>query len=91
VVSANATCIINPLVISLTMHSSKGTGKITPERIGRLEGMGFEWDPQKAQWNMLFDKLVKFKEEIGHCKVPKVRDDVWNGNSLTFHMSIRTI
>jgi hypothetical protein len=53
--------------------------------------MGFEWDPQKAQWNMLFDKLVKFKEEVGHCKVPKVRDDAWNGNSLSFHMTKRTI
>eukprot|EP00980_Cylindrotheca_fusiformis_P026948 scaffold18138_cov128-Cylindrotheca_fusiformis.AAC.14 len=53
------------------IFQQSGTGKITPERIARLEGMGFEWDPQKAQWNMLFDKLVKFKEEFGHCKVPK--------------------
>jgi hypothetical protein len=49
-----------------------GNGKITPERIARLEGMGFEWDPQRAQWNQMFEKLQQFKEEIGHCKVPKV-------------------
>jgi hypothetical protein len=49
-----------------------GNGKITPERIARLEGMGFEWDPQRAQWNQMFEKLKQFKEEIGHCKVPKV-------------------
>jgi hypothetical protein len=50
-----------------------GHGKITPERIARLEGMGFEWDPQRAQWNHMFEKLKQFKEEVGHCKVPKVR------------------
>jgi len=53
------------------IYQQTGTGKITPERIGRLESIGFEWDPQKAQWNILFDRLVKFKEEVGHCKVPK--------------------
>ncbi|CAJ1961345.1 unnamed protein product [Cylindrotheca closterium] len=53
------------------IFQQSGTGKITPERIGRLESIGFEWDPQKAQWNILFDRLVKFKEEVGHCKVPK--------------------
>jgi len=53
------------------IYQQSGTGKITPERIGRLEAIGFEWDPQKAQWNIMFDRLVKYKEEIGHCKVPK--------------------
>jgi len=53
------------------IYQQQGTGKITPERIGRLESIGFEWDPQKAQWNIMFDRLVKFKEEVGHCKVPK--------------------
>jgi hypothetical protein len=50
-----------------------GNGKITPDRISRLEAIGFEWDPQRAQWNLMFDKLKQFKEEVGHCKVPKVR------------------
>lgn len=53
------------------IYQEAGNGKITPERIGRLESIGFEWDPQKAQWNLMFDRLVKFKEENGHCKVPK--------------------
>ncbi len=50
-----------------------GGGKITPERIGRLEAMGFEWDPQKAQWDKMFERLKEYHEEMGHCKVPKVR------------------
>jgi hypothetical protein len=48
-----------------------GNGKITPERIARLEHIDFEWDPQKAQWNIMYGKLQIFQKEIGHCKVPK--------------------
>lgn len=48
-----------------------GNGKITPERIARLESIGFEWDPQRAQWNIMYAKLQAFQREAGHCKVPK--------------------
>jgi hypothetical protein len=30
-----------------------------------------QWDPQRAQWNMLFEKLQSFAKEHSHCKVPK--------------------
>jgi hypothetical protein len=53
-----------------------GGGKITPERIARLEAIGFEWDPQKAQWNQMFEKLQTFAADLGHCKVPKVRSNL---------------
>ena len=59
------------------MHAFVGNGKITPERIDRLESINFEWDPQKAQWNQMFEKLQQFKDEIGHCKVPKVRNFIF--------------
>jgi hypothetical protein len=36
-----------------------------------LESIGFEWDPQRAQWNIMFEKLLSFHKEVGHCKVPK--------------------
>ena len=61
-----------------------GTGKITPDRISRLDAMGFEWDPQKAQWNIMFDKLQKFKEDTGHCKVPKVRRLIVFASKFTY-------
>jgi hypothetical protein len=53
------------------LYQSSGKGKINTDRIARLEAMGFEWDPQRAQWNLMYDKLLAFAAENGHCKVPK--------------------
>jgi len=53
------------------MSSGKNKGKITPERIQRLEDIGFEWDPQRAKWVEMYAKLKEFHAEHGHCKVPK--------------------
>jgi hypothetical protein len=36
-----------------------------------LKEIGMEWDPQRSQWNAMFVKLQKFREEHGHCRVPK--------------------
>jgi hypothetical protein len=30
-----------------------------------------QWDPQRAQWNIMFQKLQEFAKENDHCKVPK--------------------
>jgi hypothetical protein len=43
----------------LFMATPEGRGKITPYRIARLNSIGFEWDPQKAQWDMMFERLKK--------------------------------
>lgn len=48
-----------------------GVAKITEDRIERLDAIGFEWDPQKAQWEKMFEKLKAYKNEHHHCKVPK--------------------
>jgi len=56
----------------LMLVVAPANGKITPDRIRRLEAIGFEWDPQRAQWNIMLKKLTAFKDETGHCKVPKV-------------------
>eukprot|EP00934_Nitzschia_sp_Nitz4_P006998 Nitzschia sp. Nitz4//scaffold28_size193895//28642//29952//NITZ4_001629-RA/size193895-augustus-gene-0.290-mRNA-1//1//CDS//3329545874//6988//frame0 len=53
------------------IYQQTGAGKITPERIARLDALGFEWDPQRAQWNYMYEKLLQYKKEFGHCKVPK--------------------
>jgi hypothetical protein len=30
-----------------------------------------QWDPQRAQWNIMFEKLQEFAKDNAHCKVPK--------------------
>lgn len=53
------------------IYQETGGGKITPERIRRLEEVGFVWNPQEEQWKKMFERLKAYKEERGHCKVPK--------------------
>jgi hypothetical protein len=52
--------------------------RLTVERRHRLEAIGFEWKVKHKmkryydrQWDTMFDKLLKFKEENGSCLVPK--------------------
>ena len=42
----------------------------TPERLERLDALGFVWDPLTEQWEEGFSKLQQFQEREGHCKVP---------------------
>jgi hypothetical protein len=50
---------------------STGKGKITPERIQKLEDIHFEWDPQEAQWMIMYKALGAFVKKHGHARVPK--------------------
>ena len=50
--------------------------RLTEERLRRLEAIGFEWKVKNKmkryydrQWDSMFDKLLKFKEENGHWYV----------------------
>jgi len=45
-------------------------GRLSEERVARLEALGFEWDPFTADWEALVQALVAFKENQGHCGVP---------------------
>jgi hypothetical protein len=52
--------------------------RLTEERLKRLEAIGFQWRVKHKmkryydkQWDHMFDRLLKFKDENGHCMVPK--------------------
>jgi superfamily II DNA or RNA helicase len=53
----------------------KRRGRITPERIARLEAIGFRWDPPDAFWDEQFRVLAAFARGEGHCNVPSTFRD----------------
>jgi len=48
--------------------------KLLPEQIKSLEGIGFVWLLKKLEivgWDERFKQLKEYKEQNGHCRVPK--------------------
>lgn len=50
--------------------------KLSPDRVTRLEKLGFVWDPLTAAWEEMFAELVAYKQTHGDCNVPRY----WNDN-----------
>ena len=46
--------------------------KLTDERKRLLDDLGFPWDPKKSRWDTMYQELLKYKQEVGDCDVPKV-------------------
>jgi superfamily II DNA or RNA helicase len=44
--------------------------KLSAERRGRLDKLGFVWNPYEADWEVGFRHLKTYKEREGHCRVP---------------------
>jgi hypothetical protein len=49
----------------------KGSSKLTPERLKRLEELGVQWDRHEAAWEERCNELVAYKLKNGHCDVPQ--------------------
>jgi superfamily II DNA or RNA helicase len=45
--------------------------RLSPERIQRLDSLGFSWDPLTDQWEEAFKALKKFHSQEGHCRVSR--------------------
>ena len=52
-----------------TQRTNKGG--LTPDRLNRLNSLGFSWDPIAEQWEKTFAALHKFHKREGHCLVPQ--------------------
>jgi hypothetical protein len=48
-----------------------GHSTFTEERQQALKALGFVWDSHAASWEERWNELREFKEEHGHCNVPK--------------------
>ena len=51
-------------------HQRNRKSTLAPERLERLEAIGFVWGPITEAWEEGFSKLQKFKIREGHCDVP---------------------
>ena len=56
-------------------YKQKTAGKpssMTPERIAKLQTLGFDWaHGNDARWQRRYSELLQFKQQHGHCNVPK--------------------
>ncbi len=44
-------------------------GRLSRERIHRLDGVGFTWHPAASNWDERLSELAAFKQRHGHCRV----------------------
>ncbi len=51
-------------------------GKLSQDRIARLEKIGFVWECVDTMWEQMFAELVDYKSRYGDCNVP----DKWSEN-----------
>jgi superfamily II DNA or RNA helicase len=46
-------------------------GKISEEELKQLNSIGFIWIPFNAKWNQNLTELAQFRQQHGHCNVPR--------------------
>jgi hypothetical protein len=54
----------------MRQRSFKRKGELSPERIKRLDELGFAWSPHDTSWKRQFAQLAAFTVKHGHCNVP---------------------
>jgi len=52
-----------------TQRQLKKRRMLRPDKIKRLEEIGFDWDPKDTAWNQMFAALTNYRQEHGHCNV----------------------
>ena len=59
----------------------RSRGKLSDERIQRLDAIGFPWDAHDLLWERRFQELVEYERKHGHCNVPsRYRKNLKLGN-----------
>lgn len=54
----------------IELRGSRNQTSLAPERIKRLNLLGFDWNPLENRWMKGFEELEAFKKRFGHCRVP---------------------
>ncbi len=60
----------------------EGKETMLPDRRARLDALGFVWDPFATQWEEGFHSLDRYRQERGHCLLPKSYRDPAAGYRL---------
>ncbi len=58
-----------------SQRTKKKQGKLSRERIARLDALGWVWDPYDAAWEEMFEALQDYISKHGHCNVPTAWPD----------------
>lgn len=53
-----------------TQRRTRKIGKLSSERVRRLNEIGFTWDAVEASWERMFAALLAYKQKHGDCLVP---------------------
>ena len=69
-------------------RTGRKAGKLSADRVARLEALGFEWDLRATDWDNNFATLAAYKAKHGDCRVPNVWPPnpslgVWVSNQRT--------
>ncbi|PYK19450.1 MAG: hypothetical protein DME55_04750, partial [Verrucomicrobia bacterium] len=48
----------------------RSTGKLSAERIQRLNSIGFNWNTTDSSWEAMFAALIEYRQRFGNCRVP---------------------
>jgi superfamily II DNA or RNA helicase len=68
----------------ITQRSFRNRGELSEERIKMLDAIGFSWDPHEESWERMFDNLLLYKKENGHCDVSQ------NDKNSTLYTWVKT-
>jgi superfamily II DNA or RNA helicase len=55
---------------SWVQNQRTNKAKLSPEKVKRLNDLGFVWDSLEEKWEIGFHALARYKEENGDCLVP---------------------
>ncbi|MDB4376789.1 Helicase associated domain protein [Akkermansiaceae bacterium] len=59
----------------INQQIKKRRGRLSKEKIQRLEELGFVWDTSEHQWETQFEKLLYYKQRYGDCLIPRSFED----------------
>ena len=48
-------------------------GAVTEQQMDRLTKLGFIWDLHQFKWQRMYEALVAYKLQYGHCDIPMNR------------------